>query len=355
VARFGGDEFVVLCDDFTDERGPIAVAERIAARLRAPFPVAGTEVVVSASIGVAFVDTETTDADALLRDADSAMYRAKARGRNRFEIFDQKLRARVIDRLEVEQGLRRALERGELRLHYQPELSLVDGHVTGVEALLRWAHPTRGLLAPHQFLDVAEETGLIVPIGAWVIVEAHRQASQWAAATGSVPTVWVNLSARQLMTDPQLVPTVARTLRRGDPRVTLGVEITEDVLISDPVTATATTVELRNLGVRVSIDDFGTGYSSLSYLKQFPTQALKVDCSFVRGLERDAKDTAIVTAVVGLARALELDVVAEGVETPEQVAILRRLGCPIAQGFYFERPLPGPALGPYLATRVTRA
>jgi diguanylate cyclase (GGDEF)-like protein/PAS domain S-box-containing protein len=355
VARFGGDEFVILCEQVPDERGPVAIAERIAARLRAPFRVAGTEVVVSASVGVAFVDETTFDGDSLLRDADSAMYRAKARGRDRFEIFDQELRARVIDRLEIEQGLRRAIEHDELRLHFQPELSLLDGRVVGVEALLRWEHPSRGLLRPAQFLDVAEETGLIVPIGSWVIAEAHRQATRWADATGSPPTVWVNLSARQLTADPMLVETVARTLREGDPRVTLGVEITEDALISDPATATATTIALRALGVRVSIDDFGTGYSSLSYLKQFPAQALKVDCSFVSGLGADAKDTAIITAVLGLGRALGLDVVAEGVETAEQAAILRCLGCSIAQGYHFARPLPGAEVGPFMATRTAAA
>ena len=195
------------------------------------------------------------------------------------------------------------------------------------------------MLEPAQFLDVAEETGLIVPIGAWVIAEAHRQATLWAEEMGASPTMWVNLSARQLMADPLLVPTMARTLGEGDPRITFGIEITEDTLISDP--ATATTIGLRDLGVQVSIDDFGTGYSSLSYLKQFPAQALKVDSSFVAGLGADPKDTAILTAVLGLARALALDVVAEGVETPEQVAVLRRLGCGVAQGYHFSRPLPG--------------
>jgi diguanylate cyclase (GGDEF)-like protein/PAS domain S-box-containing protein len=355
VARFGGDEFVILCEQVPDERGPIAIAERIAARLQVPFHVAGTEVVVSASVGVAFVDGNTTDADSLLRDADSAMYRAKARGRDRFEIFDQALRARVIDRLEIEQGLRRALEQGELRLHYQPELSLIDGHVVGVEALLRWQHPNRGLLHPSQFLDVAEETGLIVPIGSWAITEAHRQATRWARDVGEAPTVWVNLSAHQLMTDPKLVPTVARTLHDGDPRVTLGIEITEAALISDPTTATQTTRRLRDLGVRVSIDDFGTGYSSLSYLKQFPAQALKVDRSFVHCLGEDAKDMAIVTAVLGLAQALGLEAVAEGVETCEQVSILQRLGCQIGQGYHFARPLPASAISSYLATKAASA
>jgi diguanylate cyclase (GGDEF)-like protein/PAS domain S-box-containing protein len=339
VARFGGDEFVLLCEDVERERGAEKIAERVAAALQAPLSIADTDVYVSASIGIALIDDPSLEAETLLRDADSAMYRAKERGRNRFEIFDAEMRARVVARLEVEQALHRAIDRGELRLHYQPELSLATGEIVGFEALLRWQHPERGLLRPDQFLAVAEDTGLIVPIGAWVIEEACREATRWSEATATPPTVWVNVSVRQLV-HPELTTTIASALHAAAGRVTLGVEITENALMSDPTLAVATTIALRDLGVRVSIDDFGTGYSSLSHLKRFPIDALKVDQSFVHGLGRNNEDTLIVSAVVGLGKSLGLDVVAEGVETPEQVVALTEMGCATGQGYYFDEPLP---------------
>ena len=347
VARLGGDEFVILYEDTGNAPTAIAIAERVVMALRQPVNVEGAEIVPSASIGIALVDDESKDAEGVLRDADSAMYRAKARGRDRCELFDQQLRAQAVQRLTIEQQLRRAMDRGEFLLHYQPELSLAGGRVVGLEALIRWQHPSRGLLLPGEFLDVAEETGLIVPIGAWVIGEAHRQAQQWADIALSVPTVWVNVSVRELI-HSDLVSTVADALDGGDPRVSLGVEITEDALINDPAAATAATRELRALGVHVGIDDFGTGYSSMSYLKHLAADALKLDRSFVRGLGRDPRDAAIVRAAVGLGKALSLDVVAEGVETPTQATLLQELGCGQAQGNYFVPPLRGPEISPLL-------
>jgi EAL domain-containing protein (putative c-di-GMP-specific phosphodiesterase class I) len=280
------------------------------------------------------------------------MYQAKASGGDRYAFFDKGLRARAVARLEIEQALRRAFERDELRVHFQPELSLVDGRVTGVEALVRWQHPERGLLGPGRFLPVAEETGLIIPIGNWVLAEAHRLAVEWADRGLTPPRVWVNASVRQLL-HPDFLRTISETLARSDPRVSLGIEITEDTHVSDP-RATSMTSELDRLGVQVAIDDFGTGYSSLSYLNRLHVHCLKVDRSFIGGLGRSPEDTAVTTAVVGLGHALDLDVIAEGVETPEQAAILCNLGCRGAQGYYFARPLDAGAAARFLATAPLR-
>jgi diguanylate cyclase (GGDEF)-like protein len=338
VARLGGDEFVVLCDDIEGVRGAELIAERVSAALQTPVTVSGTDVVVSASIGIAVIDEPTLDAETLLRDADAAMYRAKERGRDRFEIFDREMRAQAAARVEIEQALQRALERGELRLLYQPQRSLRDGRLVGFEAMLRWEHPDRGLLAPADFLAVGDETGLIVPVGAWAIEEACTQARRWANRTQPAPTIWVNVSARQLV-HPQFVETVAAQ-HRGDGLVPLGIELTEDALMSDPGVATAVTHELRDLDVRIAVDQFGAGYSSLSCVKLFPIDTIKLDRSFVRGVARDRHDAAIITAIVGLSRALGLEVIADGVETGEQIAALTELGCDVAQGYHLAEPLP---------------
>ncbi|MDQ1519451.1 MAG: hypothetical protein QOI55_524 [Actinomycetota bacterium] len=338
VARLGGDEFVVLCDDIEGVRGAELIAERVSAALQAPVTAGGTDVVVSASIGIAVIDDPTLDAETLLRDADAAMYRAKERGRDRFEIFDREMRAQAAARVEIEQALQCAVERGELRLLYQPQRSLRDGRLVGFEAMLRWEHPDRGLLAPVDFLTVGDETGLIVPVGAWAIEEACTQARRWANRTHPAPTIWVNVSARQLV-HPQFVDTIA-ALHRGDGLMPLGIELTEDALMSDPGVAIAVTHELRDLDVRIAVDQYGAGYSSLSCVKLFPIDTIKVDRSFVRGVARDRNDAAIITAIVGLSRALGLEVIADGVETGEQVAALTELGCDIAQGHHLAEPLP---------------
>jgi diguanylate cyclase (GGDEF)-like protein/PAS domain S-box-containing protein len=339
IARLGGDEFVVLCEDIDGVAGAELIATRIAVALQSPVLVSGSDVVVSASIGIAVVDDPTLDADTLLRDADAAMYQAKEHGRDRFEIFDHEMRAQAFARTQIEHALHRALECEQLQLHYQPQRSLTTGDLVGFEALLRWDHPERGLLPPAQFLSVADETGVIVPIGEWAIGEACRQIARFTTQYDAPLTMWVNLSARQLV-HADLVDNVATVLREVGSHVTLGIEITEDALMSDPGTAIAATRRLRDLGVRLAIDDFGTGYSSLHYVKLFPVDTLKIDRSFVQGVAADVQDAAIVSAIVGLSRALGLDVIAEGVEEPEQAATLRELGCDVAQGYYYARPLP---------------
>jgi EAL domain-containing protein (putative c-di-GMP-specific phosphodiesterase class I) len=283
-----------------------------------------------------------------LRDADAAMFSAKELGRDRVELFDETMRNRVVERLEIEKSLRRALLREELRVHYQPLVRFDRSEVIGFEALLRWEHPERGLLNPADFLAIAEDTGLIVSIGAWVLHEACRQAALWAAdeAPDVAPlAVSVNLSARQLG-HPDLVATVAEALAiSGLPPHLLVLEITESVLMTDRELAVTILRALRSLGVRMSIDDFGTGQSSLGYLKTLPVDSLKIDRSFVDGLGSDPDDSAIVAAVVHMGHALGLTVTAEGIETPLQLSELRSLGCDLGQGFYFARPQPGEIAG----------
>jgi diguanylate cyclase (GGDEF)-like protein/PAS domain S-box-containing protein len=346
VARFGGDEFVVLCENLPGEEAAEVLAGRIADTLSHPVTIAGREVAITASIGIVVADTALTSPEELLRDADTAMYQAKERGRARHEVFDAPARKRVMDRFDTEVALHRALERGEFRLWYQPEVALEDGRIVGLEALLRWEHPEWGIQLPGQFLQLAEETGLILPIGEWALEEACRQAQAVRAGGPELSSVvvWVNLSARQL-TQPDLVAVIARVLAdtATDPAL-LGLEITETVLMDDVKALGETLRRLRDLGVRLAIDDFGTGFSSLSWLRQFPVDVLKVDRSFVNGVTGMDGDRAIVDAVVGLARSLAMVAVAEGVETRAQAAALRSLGCDVAQGFYFCRPMDHDAL-----------
>ena len=346
VGRLAGDEFVVVCDDM-EPVDLLHVAGRVAAAIEVPLPLYGRETVITASIGIAYVEGGGRAED-VLRDADVAMYRAKERGRSRIEVFDEAVRARLLERLETEHLLRRALDRGELRLHYQPIVRVGSGALVSFEALVRWEHPQRGLVAPDEFIPLAEDTGLIIPIGRWVLGEACAQLSAWRAASPSLRDVQmsVNLSAKQF-NNPDVVATVAEALELASlPPAALTLEITESVLMEE-VEATAQTLRaLKALGVGLSIDDFGTGYSSLSYLKRFPVDVLKIDRSFVDGLGTDAEDHAIVNAVVSLAHALGLNVVAEGVETTCQLQELRRLGCDSAQGYLLGRPEPSHMLGP---------
>jgi diguanylate cyclase (GGDEF)-like protein/PAS domain S-box-containing protein len=341
VARFGGDEFVVLAEEIEDK----AAAEAIAARLRRavgrPITIAASELFVSVSVGIAVVDRDGTDPEALISDADAAMYRAKATGRGRQVVFDQGLRAEAVQRLDTESALRRALDRRELRLHYQPIVELPGRRIVGYEALLRWEHPDRGLLLPADFVRVAEETGLIVPIGAWVAQQACAQLARWRAEGADDIWVAVNLSARQLGGESLVADIDAAIRKVGIPSSALRVEITESLLIENVEQATATLRLLRELGVLVVVDDFGTGYSSLSYLSRFPVDVLKIDKSLMSGLGRDERDTAIVTAVVGLAHTLGLDAVGEGVEDARQLEALTALGCDHAQGYLLGRPRPG--------------
>jgi diguanylate cyclase (GGDEF)-like protein/PAS domain S-box-containing protein len=340
VARFGGDEFVVLCEYLADERDVVTVAERIVSAFSRPFTIEGVEVSANASVGVTVTRDAGVAPDTLIRDADAAMYRAKEQGRGRYEMFDSAMRDRAMNRLQVESDLWRAIARDELVVHYQPKICLTDGRVVGVEALVRWAHPEHGLVPPGDFIPVAEETGLIVPIGAWVLEEACRKAQEWRAARPQLEDLMlsVNLSAKQL-NQSNLVDTVADILERtATPPHLLCLEITEGVLMNDVHSTTVTLEGLKSLGVAIAVDDFGTGYSSLSYLSRFPVDILKVDRAFVSDIGRGAEAWPIVAAVISLSKALGLSTVAEGVEREDQELALRELGCELAQGFRFARP-----------------
>jgi diguanylate cyclase (GGDEF)-like protein/PAS domain S-box-containing protein len=339
VGRFGGDEFVVLCEDVVDEPMALRIAGRLARVFAEPFSLEGDDVhLASASIGVVLRDGAQDDPEELLRDADAAMYRAKERGRSRVELFDSGMRARAIGRLQTEGDLRRALDRDELRVVYQPIVTLGDGAIRGFEALVRWQHPERGLLAPAQFIPVAEESGMIVALGRVVLEEACRQAVRWAAEHGPVP-IHVNLSARQVA-DPNLVDSVAHVLRTtGVAPSSLVLELTETSLLERSHSPADTLARLKGLGISLILDDFGTGYSSLSYLQQFPLSGLKIDRSFVAALGAANGDGAIVDAILRMARALDLEVVAEGLETEQHLETLRGLGCRYGQGYLFSRPV----------------
>jgi diguanylate cyclase (GGDEF)-like protein/PAS domain S-box-containing protein len=347
VARLGGDEFVVLC---VGRGRPTEIAERILRVIKEPVRLPDGDVVVTASIGVALAEGEQENPEALLRDADAAMYLAKERGKARFELFDDQVRERAVGRLTTENALRQALAQGEFLVRYQPALDLRSGRLVGVEALVRWNQSEQGMVSPAEFLPVAEETGLIVPIGSWVLTEACTTARRLAEDHDDAPDrVWVNISAPQLGTRG-LLPTILRVLADTDlsPRQ-LGLELTETTLMHESQAAVAAIDALKNLGVAVAIDDFGTGYSSLAYLHRFAVDQVKIDRSFVDDLDRDPRAPTIVTAVLAMAHALGMLVVAEGVETQAQIEILRRLGCDIAQGNYFSEPL----TAPQLSARIT--
>jgi diguanylate cyclase len=340
VARFGGDEFAVLCEDLADEQDATAVAERLLKSFSLPFHLPHGQAVSTASIGIALAADASQDAEDLIRDADAAMYRAKSAGGARLMLFDEVTRQRALHRLHTETALRQGIERDELRVFFQPEITLETGEIMGLEALVRWQHPERGLLGPAEFIALAEETGLIIPIGTWVLREACRHARGWQLdrADGSPLTVRVNVSARQLA-EKNLPEIVAEVLAdTGMDPAHLCLEVTESVLIEDPESSTATLSALKELGVQIAVDDFGTGYSSLEHLRRFPIDCVKIDRSFVRGLPHNSEDVAIVGAVIELGHALSLSVTAEGVETPDQLANLQSAGCDTAQGFLFSSP-----------------
>jgi diguanylate cyclase (GGDEF)-like protein/PAS domain S-box-containing protein len=342
VARIGGDEFAVLLDDVQDVRDATRVAERILAELGQPFHLAGTDVFTMASIGIALSSTGYEHPEEILRDADTAMYRAKLDGRWRYEVFDRNMHDRVVQTLQVETDLRRAVERSELRLHYQPIVGLDSGHIAGFEALVRWQHPTRGMVAPDDFVPLAEETGMIVPIGLWVLEEACRQMNVWLHRYPQHPgmSVSVNLSTKQFM-QPDLLQQIDGVLdRTGLPAEALKLEITESAVVQHEEAVTATLVALRARGIQLCIDDFGTGYSSLSYLHAFPVDMLKIDRSFINQIGFTGSNPRLVESIVALSRSLGMETVAEGVETAEQLAFLRGLGPRFGQGFLFSRALP---------------
>jgi diguanylate cyclase (GGDEF)-like protein/PAS domain S-box-containing protein len=340
VARFGGDEFTILCEDIAGEIEAATIAQRIVDVFRDPFLLEDGEVFLATSLGIAIARGTDDRAEDLIRDADAAMYRAKERGKGRYEIFDEAMRADAVARLETESALRRALERGELVLHYQPEVDIASGAICGFEALVRWEHPTRGLLAPGAFIPLAEETGLIVPIGEWVLREACTEATHWAGLSDEPLTLSVNLSARQLA-QHDLVSMVRRAVAEtGIDPATLCLEITESAVMESGSATTAQLRALKSLGVSLAIDDFGTGFSSLAHLRRFPVDVLKIDGTFVAGLGHEPQDASIAAAVISLAHALGLETVAEGIETDEQLTILRQLGCDLGQGYLFARAAP---------------
>ena len=341
LARFGGDEFAVLLENVEGPSEAIRVAQRIAEALREPFTVSDYRVSVSTSIGITFGGAHTDHPERMLRDADSAMYRAKEQGPGSYQIFDPNMQARAQQRLTLEAELKKAVAQGEFVLHYQPIVSLRDGRMVGFEALLRWQHPKKGLQPPEAFLPLAEETGLIVPIDGWVLEEVCRQAKQWEEDYPSayLMAMAVNLSARQLKVGG-LARTIEEALRQVALKVhTLALDITEGGLIQASEENARTLEDLKKRGIRLNLDDFGTGYSSISYLKRFPVDGVKIDKSFVAGLGEDATDGALVRMMIEMCHTLGLAVVAEGIETPEQAASLRGMGCELGQGYYFARPL----------------
>jgi len=340
VARLGGDEFTVLLDDIKDPSDAKRAADRLMKALTAPFVLGGKELFTSVSIGIALGNSAYEQPEDILRDADTAMYRAKSLGKARYELFDADMRASVMARLQLETDLRRALERNEFRNFYQPIVDLASGEIAGFEALLRWQHPTRGLLLPNEFISVAEETGLIRELGWWNLREACRQISTWRAislAHGNL-SISVNLSTKQFL-QPNLVDDIKKLLEelRLTPEA-LKLEITESTVMGDPSAAVEMLQQIKALGIRLAIDDFGTGYSSLSYLHRFPLDTLKIDRSFISGTADDG-GLEIARTILPMAKNLRLDVVAEGVETLEQVALLKKLQCKYGQGFYFSKPL----------------
>ncbi len=341
LARLGGDEFVILIDDIADEAAAVAVAERLQTALALPYDGSGQRLYTTACIGIVLSSAYYETAQDLLRDAEVTMYHAKALGRSRHAVFNAGMRARAIARLVLENELRQALERNELCLHYQPILDLRTDRITGFEALVRWRHPYRGLVPPSEFIPIAEETGSIVPIGNWVLREAAGQLARWRQQTDQARdlTMSVNLSARQFREKDLASQVGLALMQAGLEPEALKVEITETVLVDDAEQALATLDALRALGVQVQIDDFGTGYSSLSYLQRFPVDTLKIDRSFIRRISAGDDSVEIVRSIVNLAHGLGLTVIAEGVETQEQLNFIKALACELGQGYLISKPL----------------
>ena len=342
VSRQGGDEFVMLLSEMELSEDAIATAKRLLQAVAEPHFIDDHDLHVTTSIGVSLYPDDGLDAETLIKNADTAMYQAKEKGRQGYQFFKPAMNVRAVERQSIEESLRRAVEREEFALHYQPKVNLKTGAITGAEALLRWTHPTRGPVPPAQFIPVAEDCGLILPIGAWALREACRQARAWADAGLPLTTMAVNVSAMEFRADSFLDRLFAILRETGlDPR-SLELELTESVLMKRAESAASILRALRERGVQVALDDFGTGFSSLSYLRKFPVDALKIDQSFVRQISTAGDDTTIVRAVIALGRSLKLRVVAEGVEELAELEFLRAHHCDEAQGYYFSRPVPAP-------------
>ena len=348
VARLGGDEFTLVLEDIKHIDEISRIAQRIITSLGVPFNLEGHQIFVGASIGITVYPFDDIDLDNLIRNADAAMYQAKAQGRNNFQYYTDDLNANAEERLWLESELRQALERNQFELVYQPKLNLRSNRISGVEALLRWRSPEKGLVSPVEFIPLLEETGLIVPVGAWVLQTACKQAAAWAH-DGLDLTMAVNLSPRQFH-DDDLTDVIQDALdHSGLPATLLELEVTESLLMEDSTRSQTALAGIKQMGIHISVDDFGTGYSSLAYLKRFPLDTLKIDRAFVKEVGIDQDDTAIVRAVIALARSLRLTVVAEGVETQDQLEFLRDTLCEQAQGYLISRPLDGPAFETWLA------
>jgi diguanylate cyclase (GGDEF)-like protein len=355
VARFGGDEFTLLIPRIDEIEDAAKIAQKINETLKIPFLIHEQELFVTTSIGISLFPSDGADPETLVRNADSAMYRAKEQGRDNYQLYAPAMNARALERLALENMLRKAIKQKELLVYYQPLVDVVTETIIGVEALVRWNHPELGMLSPAHFISVAELSGLIIPIGDWVMRTACRQVHQWNKRLGAGLTVAVNLSARQF-SQHDLVAQVRGVLAEtGLPAEHLELEITESNAMQNAENTIHTLRELKAAGVRISMDDFGTGYSSLNYLKRFPIDTLKLDQSFVRDSATDPSDAAIVSAVISMAHTLNLKVVAEGVETVEQLAFLQRQNCDRIQGFYFSAPVPADALEPYLVQKRAAA
>jgi len=344
ISRQGGDEFIILLNDVRDSEAASRVADKIHQRMSEPILLANQSLISSFSIGIALYPDDGEDFDSLMQKADTAMYHAKESGRNSHRFFTEQMNRKVVEHMTLETQLRRALERNEFVLHYQPQLNLHEGTIIGVEALIRWNNPESGLVPPCKFIPVAEDSGLIVPIGAWVINEACRQAKAWQNAGLPPFVVAVNLSAVQFR-QHDLINTVINALVLSDlDSQWLELELTESILIQDAEATLDLVRRLKALGVKLSVDDFGTGYSSLAYLKRFAVDKLKIDQSFIRDLVADPDDAAIVRAIIQMARSLKLTTIAEGVETEELSNLLRLFHCDEIQGYWFARPIPADQL-----------
>jgi diguanylate cyclase (GGDEF)-like protein len=355
VARLGGDEFAVLIHRVEDASGAIHVADRIQDVLSMNFSIDGHDVMVTASIGIAHSSTGYSSPEEILRDADIAMYRAKAEGKARYEIFDRDMHQSAVALLKLETELRRGVHRGDFLMNYQPIVSLTKGCIVGFEGLVRWQHPERGIVTPANFIAIAEETGLIVPLGWWVLRESCRQTRRWQEQFPNDPPLWisVNMSGKLFMKSTMVDELLGILEETGlEPR-NLRIEVTENVVMDHAELAVRNLMELRALGIQLSIDDFGTGYSSLSYLQRFHYDELKIDRSFVSQLGSPGDSQAIVETILNLANSLGIGVVAEGIETAEQVDHLRKMNCPHGQGFWFSRPLTVPAAEELMASSPT--
>jgi predicted signal transduction protein with EAL and GGDEF domain len=338
VSRLAGDEFVLVLDDLASIDDAAMIADKILIAMNAPHAIEGHDLHVTVSMGISVYPDDGDDAESIVRNADVAMYQTKEAGRNSYEFFSTQMNVRVVEQQSVERDLRRALERGEFELYFQPKVDLASGAITGVEALLRWRHPERGIVLPSQFVAVAENSGLIVPMGRWILREACRQATEWIEAGFEPMALAVNISPVELRSKGFVASVRAALDVTGLSPGLLELEVTETALIQDAKTADTVLRAIKSMGIGIALDDFGTGYSSLSSLKRFPVDTLKIDRSFVHDMTTNPGDAAIVRAVIAMAKTLRRNVVAEGVETTEQRRMLRAEGCAQAQGFLFGRP-----------------